>query len=92
MDTDLLTLRIISPEGIIAEASCDSIILPVRDNKAGKGGGQYGIRKGHTDALFATEAGVVTGKKDGEIIFSESLSEGFARVSRNSVTISAKKA
>ncbi|MBE6717332.1 MAG: hypothetical protein E7573_10475 [Ruminococcaceae bacterium] len=91
MNTDFMTLKIVTPEGILTEISCDSVIITVRDGKNGKNGGQYGIRKGHAPSLFATGHGFITGKRNDEIIFREILREGFARVSENTVTVTAEK-
>lgn len=83
----MLTLKIITPHGKKAEISCDSIILTVEANENGKGGGSYGIRKGHAEALIATAKGIITAKKDGETVFSETFSEGTASVSEDVVTV-----
>lgn len=48
--TDLkapLSLRIITPNGVAAEAACDAVTLPVADGISGEGGGSMGIRRGH---------------------------------------------
>ena len=83
----MLTLKILSPVGEKADVSCDSIILTVRDNSQGKGGGSYGIRTGHAPALIATDKGRITAKKDGNTVFSEIFDEGMATVDKNTVTV-----
>ena len=84
----MLTLLILSPGGIKADVSCDSVVLTVRDSSEnGKGGGSYGIRKGHAEAIIATANGNITAKKDGNVIFSDTLSEGTATVSKDKITV-----
>ena len=83
----MLTLKILSPGGEAANVVCDSITLTVKDNSQGKGGGSYGIRTGHAPALIATDKGVITAKKDGQIIFSDRFDEGMATVDSNTVTV-----
>lgn len=84
----MLTLLILSPDGVKAELNCDSVILTVSDSSEnGKGGGSYGIRKGHAEAVIATAKGTVTAKKDGNVIFSDTLSEGTATVSKDRITV-----
>lgn len=82
-----LTVKIITPEGEKNEIYCDSLTVTVRDNEKGKGGGSYGIRKGHTEALIALGAGRITAKNKEETIFSEILPEGFLSVKNNYIEI-----
>ncbi|MBR3767763.1 MAG: hypothetical protein IKL10_05940 [Clostridia bacterium] len=86
-----LTLVIVTPEGALPQIRCESITLTVKDNEKGKGGGSYGIRKGHTNSLIATDKGEVRAFINGEKVFSVLLSEGFAGVDKNTVTITANK-
>ncbi len=83
-----MILKILSPDGVRAEISCDSVVLTVRDSSEnGKGGGSYGIRKGHAEAIIATAKGNITAKKDGNVIFSDTLSDGTATVSKDNITV-----
>lgn len=82
-----LTLVIITPEGALPEIKCSSITLSVADNEKGKGGGSYGIKKDHAEALFALGTGPVKAYVDGEEIYTCPLHSGFARVSKNTVTV-----
>lgn len=82
-----LTVKIITPEGEKNEIYCDSLTVTVRDNEKGKGGGSYGIRKGHTEALIALSEGKTTAKKGEEPVFSEILPEGFLSIKNNYIEI-----
>lgn len=82
-----LTLKIVTPDARFPEIHCDSILLSVKDNEKGKGGGIYGIKKGHAKSLMATADGTVTAKTGGETQFCEALKEGFASVENNVVTL-----
>ena len=90
-DLSPLTLSIVSSEKAFPLIYCDSVILTVQDNKDGKGGGSYGIRKGHAKALIATAEGTVTAKKDGEVIFSAIVGSGFAVIDSNHITVTSHK-
>ncbi len=86
-DTLPLTLIIITPDNKIPDIRCDSINLPVCDNKKGKKGGSYGIRKGHINCLIALGEGEITAKTENSVIFSKSCKSGIAEVNRDSVTL-----
>lgn len=88
----MLTLKILSPDGVKAQVSCDSITLTVRDNSQGKGGGSYGIRKGHAPSLIATDKGAVVAKKDRITVFSKYFNEGMATIDNDTVTVLALEA
>ena len=79
---DCLTLRIITPAGIAYETACDSITLPLSDDKNGKGGGSIGIRKGHIDAILALSQGCVCA--DG---VSSQIRPGLAMIENDLVTV-----
>lgn len=83
----MLTLKILSPGGETASLACDSIILTVRDNLQGKGGGSYGIRTGHAPALIATDKGAITAKLQGKTVFTDLFDQGMATVENNVVTV-----
>ena len=84
-----LTLKVITPEGIFPEIPCSSIILTVKDNEKGKGGGAYGIKRGHTNAIIATDKGKITAKAGESTVFCEIFSESFATVENNTVILTA---
>ncbi len=86
-----LTLVIITPEGALPEIKCNSINLCVADNEKGKGGGSYGIKKGHAEALIALSSGTVKAYIDGKTVYECTLSGGFAKISKNTVTITGNK-
>lgn len=90
-DISALTLTVISAQKRFPDVYCDSVILTVQDNEDGKGGGLYGIRKGHAKALIATAEGCIKAKKDGETIFSVNLGSGFATVDKNHITVTTHK-
>lgn len=82
-----LTVKIITPEGEKDEILCDSLTVNVCDNEKGTGGGSYGIRRGHAEALMALSEGRITAKKGEEILFSEILPGGFLSVKSNCIKI-----
>ncbi|MBR6694540.1 MAG: hypothetical protein IKL62_06310 [Clostridia bacterium] len=82
-----ITLRIVTPSGEPQAYECDSIILTVCDDIAGKGGGSYGIRKGHAKALIALDEGKITASLGGSKVLSAHTSSGFAMVENNVVTV-----
>lgn len=84
-----LTLTVVTPEKTFPSVECDSIILTVKDNSDGKGGGSYGIKNGHARALMATDKGFVRAKAGDEEVFSLLLGEGFAEVNKNHIIITA---
>ncbi len=84
-----LTLSVITSEKTFPTVSCDTVNLNVKDDEKGKKGGSYGIKTGHASALMATSEGTVTAKADGNTIFSIDLSEGFACIDKNHITITA---
>ncbi len=87
----MLTLKVITPTGATDNVSCDSIILTIADSSQSKGGGLYGIRTGHADAIFATDKGKITAKKDGKTVFEEEYGAGFADCRENTVTVITEK-
>ncbi len=83
-----LTLKITSPYGSLPEVCCDSITLCIADNLKDTGGGSYGIRKGHADALIALGKGEIRAFSEGEQIFSHHVDGGFVKVRKNIITVS----
>ena len=87
MNKDKLTLKIVSPQGLLCEKECDNISFTITDDKEGKGSGSYGIRKGHTNALFCLAKGKITAFNGQECCLSQEADGGFAQVKDNTVTI-----
>ncbi len=81
-----LTLNIVTPAGALPPVECDSIHLAVADNGEEKGGGSYGIRPGHIQALLALERGGIAAFLRGEKIFFGESGAGFASVDHDVVT------
>lgn len=82
-----ITLVITTPQSKSIEVKCDSVKLTVSDGKKGKHGGSYGIRHGHTKALFALSDGTLTATLGGNTVYSAKISGGFATVDNNKVTV-----
>ena len=82
-----LELRIVSPEGELAELECDSVHMIMPDDSTGHGGGSIGIRHGHQDAIIALAAGNVEAYMDEKKIFSQEIEGGFAIVKDNKVKV-----
>lgn len=92
--TDLkapLSLRIITPNGVAAEAACDAVTLPVADGISGEGGGSMGIRRGHVRAMIALAEGVVHARLHGNTVLSIAVESGLASVDRDIVQILAER-
>ncbi len=83
---DGLSLKIVTPKGTFPPVACDSVRLTVCDGRKGKGGGSYGIRKGHTKALFSLDAGEISAFLTGKIVFAGQNGKGFATVEKDVVT------
>ena len=81
-----LILNIITPEAAPSPVACDSVHLTVCDDGQGKGGGSYGIRPGHTKALFALDAGPISAFRGGTRVLSGRTGGGFATVDGDAVT------
>ncbi|MBQ7936559.1 MAG: hypothetical protein IJ333_09500 [Clostridia bacterium] len=83
----LLTLSVVTLTGALKPVQCDSIRLTVSDNPEGKGGGSYGIRKGHVKALISLDAGPLTAYENGAPILQAQAGNGFATVDQDTVTV-----
>lgn len=83
---ELLTLNILSSAEKREGIECDSVHLVISDTKQGKGGGSYGIRKGHVKALISLGKGDIKAFLSGKEIFSFTVDGGFATVENNIVT------
>ncbi|MBQ0083590.1 MAG: hypothetical protein KBS52_02340 [Clostridiales bacterium] len=90
-NSKLFNLIIITPTFPAVKLECDSVHLSVKDGSSGKGGGSYGIRKGHAKAILALEKGKISAYQDGNLLKSFDCEEGFARVEKDSVTVVTEK-
>ena len=75
-----LILNIVTPKGRLDPIACDSIHLTVCDDLSGKGGGSYGIRAGHANALLSLDKGPVKAFLAGRNVLSGVCGLGFASV------------
>lgn len=82
-----LLLKVVTPNGEAASIPCDSVRIQLPDDPNGKNGGWLGIRKGHTDALLAVSAGEVLVLRDGILLRTIRVSDGFANVRDDVVTV-----
>lgn len=83
-------VRIVTPDGVGAEYSCDSVCLQMSDDRYGKNGGSLGIRKGHADAVIALTEGKIEAKLDGNVVFRVWVSGGFAVMKNGELSILAE--
>lgn len=84
---DKLTVKFYAVDRQISAIECDSIRVPVSDSVNGDFSGYYGIRKGHTRAIISLKNGDVAVSKDGKTVFTAEISDGFAMVENNVVSI-----
>lgn len=82
-----MTLRLVTPAGIAAEAVCDSVILSLPDSADGRGGGLVGIERNHMPAVLAIDRGGVRASLGGTLVLFAQTSGGFASVRDNVVTV-----
>lgn len=84
---DILTVRFVSVDRQILPMECDSVRLPISDNIKGEFSGSYGIKRGHAKAVFSLKEGNVILTSKDKSVFSVQVSDGFATVENNVVTI-----
>lgn len=77
----IIGLCVVSPQGTVLEAKCDSIVLPAAD------GGLIGVRYGHTKAVFALSAGKIKAMLGGRTVAELSIPGGYARIERDEVSV-----
>lgn len=82
-----MQLVLASPKGSLVPIECDSVHITVAEDKNGKQGGNYGIRKGHVNSVFAVKQGTVTALLNGETVFTAETGKGFATVDKDLVTV-----
>lgn len=88
---NLLAVKFFTVNGQIPVIKCDSVRLPVADKLNGEFSGYYGIRKGHARTVFALKAGNVTATLNEKTVFSAEITDGFAIVENNEVSITVDK-
>lgn len=84
---DKLTVNFYAVDRQLPAMECDSLRVPVSDSVNGDFSGYYGIRKGHTRAIISLKNGDVTINEGGKTIFTAEISDGFALVENNVVSI-----
>ncbi len=82
-----ITLRIFNCMGEAQTMSCDSVTLCAKDNAKGQFGGSMGIHRDHADALIALSDSPILAYSDGTVLAEIPISNGFAFVSKNVVTV-----
>ena len=83
-----LTMRILTPEGELVSARCESVTLYARDNEKGEGGGSFGILKGHMPLIAALEEGSpAIAKSGGREIMRAKIRGGFAYAADDIITV-----
>ncbi len=93
--TKLIKVAIVTPAAHLSETSetdepefeCDSLRMNALDNEKGNGGGSFGVRYGHADALAALDKGNITAYSNGVIIKTLYIEGGYAKISRDKVVI-----
>ncbi len=85
--SEYLSLKVITPKKEYLYEMCDSVKFCVSDNEKGKGGGNYGIRKGHAKAIFSLDDGKMKASLNGKTTVEGVTSTGFATVEENIVTV-----
>ena len=81
-----LTLKIVTPDKSAESVGCDSIQLTVSDNEKGRGGGSYGIKRGHVECLISLNEGTIRAFLKGKTVLWGKTEGGFATVKNNTVT------
>lgn len=87
-----LRLVVVTPQGIAAQAACDSVVLPVAEAADGTPSGTVGVRRGHVPALLALSAGTVVARLRGQTVLRASVAAGLAAVRDDEVRVLADEA
>lgn len=82
-----MLLRVVTPAGEYTAVTCDSVRMLTLDGTDGKNGGWIGVRRGHTSALMALAEGAVHAFLEHEPVRTVEISEGFASVKDDVITI-----
>ena len=83
----LIRLLLVTPDGKRTETECDEVRLSAPDGVQGRGGGSFGVRRGHIAALAALEKGEVCALTGGKPVLRAEIPGGFARIDGESVTV-----
>lgn len=83
----LIKVKIVTPAGGECEFECESVRMKAQDNAKGTGGGDFGVRYGHADALAALEKGELLAFNAGNLTKKLRVNGGFAKIMRDSVTV-----
>lgn len=86
-DSRLIELTLLSPDSEPLTVLCDSVHLPLRDDLKGHGGGDYGIRRGHTPSVLSLGQGPLTAITNGAAVLEKRCSGGFAKIQPDRVTV-----
>ena len=87
--SDSLVLKIFCVDRQLEVNDCDCVLLSIAEDAKGRFSGSYGIKKGHAKAVFSLCEGPLTARKNGETVFSAEISDGFAAVENNTVSVTA---
>ena len=87
-----LTVIVMTPDSEPVKFGCDSLHLTVRDGRNGRGGGSYGIRRGHAKAVLSLGRGLLEAFDGGECTRRITCSAGFARIENDRVTVTVERA
>lgn len=82
-----MILEIITPNGRLERMECDSVHLTLSDTRDGRGGGAFGIRRGHADCVLLLSDGATVAMSDGEEVLSVHTGDGFAVIESNVVSV-----
>ncbi len=83
-----LRFRLLTPRGEAFTCLCDSVELTVKDDAQGRGGGSLGVRRGHLPGVAALqEGGRIRVLSGGEAVYAARVRSGFARITREEVTV-----
>lgn len=77
----VIKLRVVTPQGLLLETKCDSLVMPAAD------GGLIGVRYGHTKAIIALSNGKIKATLGGRIIAETSVPGGYARIDKDEAVI-----
>ena len=75
----MLSLKIVSPTGIVFESDCDFVVLPGSE-------GQLGILANHAPLLSTLKKGKITARQRGSARTFD-ISGGFVEVLKNRITV-----
>ncbi len=82
-----MTLRLLTPGGVLGEAGCDSVRLILRDGVGGTCGGSVGIQRDHIPAVMVLGRGAIRASLGGKTVFLAYAEDGFASVKDNVITV-----